>query len=254
MTTLKGRTVLVTGGASGLGRSCGQLAAERGAQVILADNDAERLEATATELGLQWLSCDIGSVESGKNLIAACIQDHGRLDGLVNAAGVMQTKEFLEITPDDFDRIIAVNLRGMFFLVQSAAREMALGPGGSIVNFASTAGRVGRPLSAHYAASKAAVINLTKSAASALAAHNIRVNAVCPGLIETPMIQQIREERAQLGTGTETQVQSRWESAIPMGRLGTPEDVAELTAFLLSDASRYITGEEIGVTGGTNGS
>jgi NAD(P)-dependent dehydrogenase (short-subunit alcohol dehydrogenase family) len=133
--------------------------------------------------------------------------------------------------------------------MQAAAVEMQRS-GGSIVLFASTAGRVGRPLAAHYAASKAATASLARSAALALAADGIRVNAISPGLVETPMLREIRAARTGLGAESPEAVRAEWESRVPLGRLGAATDVAELVAFLISDAAAYVTGEDIGVHGG----
>jgi D-sorbitol dehydrogenase (acceptor) len=254
MTALERKVVIVSGAASGMGAACAALAAERGAQVLLVDRDVDRLPQTAERLGMPWEACDVADVDATRRLARACAERHGRIDGLVNAAGVMQTRPYLEITPEAFDRIVSVNLRGLFFLQQAVAREMVATGGGSVVNFSSTAGRVGRPLASHYAATKAAILNLTRSTAVALAPHGVRVNAVCPGLVETPMIQSIREERTRLLDTTPDEVQRHWEQTIPLGRLGTPEEVAEIVVFLLSDASSYVTGEQIGATGGTDGS
>jgi D-sorbitol dehydrogenase (acceptor) len=254
MSSLDGRAVIVTGGASGIGLACAELVAERGADILLVDVDGDRLGSAAARLGVVAEQCDVGDPIATRDLVERCVQRFGHVDGLVNAAGVMQTRALLDVTPEDFDRIFRVNIRGLFFLLQAAARQMVTAGRGSIVNFSSTAGRVGRPFSSHYAASKAAIINLTRSAAAAFGDRGVRVNAVCPGLIETPMIQRIREERTKVMGVTQEEVQAHWESTLPMRRLGTPSEVAELVAFLLSDASSYITGEQIGATGGSDGS
>lgn len=255
MSSLDGKAILVTGAASGLGAACAALAAERGAQVLLADRDAERLEQVAGELGMPWEVCDVTGTDAVERLAQACTEQLGRVNGLVSAAGVTHTVPLLEITPEDFDRVVAVNLRAPFFLQQAVARRMVeAGTRGSIVNFSSTAGRVGRPLASVYALTKAAIINLTRSGALALAPHGVRVNAVTPGIVETPMIEAIRQRRADVQGTTPEAIQQGWEQSVPLGRLGTPAEVAETVAFLLSDASSYITGEQIGITGGTDGS
>ncbi len=250
----EGRAILVTGAASGMGRACAELFAQRGAKLLLVDRDAQALAQVADALGAPAEACDLTDVAQAPRLVARCLELHGALDGLVNAAGVFQTRPLLEIAPEDFDRVFAVNVRALFFLQQAAAAAMAERARGSIVNFSSTAGRVGRPHAAHYAASKAAVIALTRSAAVALAPSGVRVNAVCPGLIETPMVEAIRHERTQMFDTTPDAVQEHWRAIIPLGRLGTAAEVAELTAFLLSDAAAYVTGESVGATGGTDGS
>jgi NAD(P)-dependent dehydrogenase (short-subunit alcohol dehydrogenase family) len=253
--TLDDKVVLVTGAASGLGAASATLAVDRGARVLLADRDAERLEAVAASIDMPWEACDVADPAQTERLAESCVARFGRIDGLVSAAGVSHTCPLLEIAPEDFDRVVAVNLRGAFFLQQAvASRLVQAGDGGSIVNFSSTAGRVGRPLASVYALTKAAVRNMTRSAALALAADGVRVNAVTPGIVETPMIEAIIEARASVLATTPAAIYEGWEAVVPLGRLGRPTEVAEIVAFLLSDASSYVTGEEIGATGGTDGS
>jgi NAD(P)-dependent dehydrogenase (short-subunit alcohol dehydrogenase family) len=252
--SLRGRAVIVTGAASGLGRACADVAARRGASLLLVDRDGDRLREVAGELEAPSDTCDLSDVAVAPRLVDRCRAEHGAVDGLVNAAGIFQTRPLLDITPEDFDRMVAVNLRAVFFMQQAAARAMSERGRGSIVNLSSTAGRVGRPHAAHYAAVKAGVIALTRSAAMALAPSGVRVNALCPGLIETPMIDRIRHERSAVFGTTPQDVQRGWEALIPMGRLGTAEDVAEAAAFLLSDAAAYVTGENLGINGGTDAS
>src|SRR4051794_17946699 len=171
MKSTQGKVVAVTGAASGLGAACAELLARRGATVIGID----RVSASPPPGG-SWVTLDLADVDA----IAPAFAGLERLDGLVNAAGVMDTRRFGDITPTDFDRVFAVNVRGAFFVLQAAAEAMTRSGGGSAVLFASTAGRVGRPLASHYAASKAAMISLVKSTAAALAGSGIRVNAVSP--------------------------------------------------------------------------
>ena len=252
-TTLRGKSVLVTGAASGLGAACARLASARGAELYLVDREAAALADVANDLDAPYEVIDLADVDQVPRVVARCVEAHGGIDGLISAAGVMQTQRVLDITPEDFDRIFSVNARAAFFVMQAAAREMSTRGGGSIVNFSSTAGRVGRPLASHYAATKAAVISFTRSAAVALAPDGVRVNAVVPGLIETPMVARIRAERSDLLDTTPEEVQGGWGALIPLGRTGRPEEVAELVVYLLSDAAGYITGESIGVSGGTDG-
>ena len=145
-------------------------------------------------------------------------------------------------------------MRALFFLMQAAARRMITQTGGSIVNFSSTAGRAPRPIASHYAATKAAVLSFTRSAAVALASQNVRVNCVCPGLVETPMVDGIRRARSEMLATTPGAIQEQWVQTVPMGQLGTPDEVAEVVAFLISDRASYVTGEAVGITGGTDGS
>lgn len=249
MTSLAGKAVLVTGGASGIGAACAELAAAGGARVLALDIDEAGLAALAERTGVQYEVADLTDTDRLPDLIRVAADRLGGLDGVVNAAGVFQTRAILDITPADFDRMFAVNVRGLFFVQQAAARVMT---GGSIVNIASTAARVPRPVSSHYAASKAAVVSLSRSASVAWADRGIRVNSVCPGVIETPMIDAILTEQAGLAGVTPAELHARWRAANPLGRLGTPREVAELVTFLLSDAAAYITGESIGVNGGAD--
>jgi D-sorbitol dehydrogenase (acceptor) len=246
---MEGKVVAVTGAASGLGAACLDLLVERGATVIGIDRTA----AAAPPRG-SWETLDLSDIESIAPSLDRAVEPFGHLDGLVNAAGVMDTRRFDQVSPADFDRVFAVNVRAAFFVLQAAAVQMARSGGGSAVLFASTAGRVGRPLAAPYAASKAATISLMQSTAVALAESSIRVNCVSPGLIETPMLQDIRIARTREGADSPEAVRAQWESRIPLERLGTPREVAEVVAFLVSDASSYVTGEDIGIHGGLQGS
>lgn len=235
-----------------MGAACAEAASYAGARVVAVDRDEGRLSALASRIEVRHEVLDLAEVNELPGLVERCMDVFGRLDGLVNAAGVFQSRALLEITPSDFDTVFAVNLRGLFFLQQAAAKAMITGGGGSIVNFASTAARVARPISSHYAASKAAVVSFTRSAAAALGPMGVRVNAICPGVIQTPMIDAVLEQWGRLQDMSADDVASSWRQANPLGRLGTPEEVAALVLFLLADESSYVTGESIGINGGTD--
>lgn len=259
MTSLRGKTVIVSGAASGLGLASARAALAAGAEVCASDLDEARLRAVwagasaRSEVFVE--PADLVKDEAGEQLVAATRHRFGKVDGLVSCAGVFDTRPLLDIGPGDFDRIFAIHARGAFFLMQAMARAIVdQGTPGSIVNFASTAGRQGRPLAAHYAAAKAAVISFSRSAAVALAPAAIRVNCLCPGLIETPMIAEIRQQRSVLLGISSEEVTDGWRRLVPLGRLGTADEVSAVAVFLLSDAASYVTGEAIGITGGTDAS
>ena len=237
-TSLDERVVLVTGAASGLGLASSRLAHHRGAKLVLADINVGALEPIAAELGALAIACDVSDPTDSARAVEATVSHHGRIDGLVNAAGVMQTSPYLEIDEAQYDRIVSVNLKGAFFLAQAAARRMMAG-GGSIVLFSSTAGRAGRPLASHYAAAKAGIFGFTKALARESASKGITVNAVAPGYIATDMVKAVKEE-----------ILKSIVSGIPVGRLGEPEEVARCVVFLAADEAAFITGETLSVNGG----
>lgn len=250
MSQLVGKAVVITGAASGMGHAVAQMAHERGASVLAVDIDQAGLERLESECaGISCRGADLTAPEAPDLVAAEALKLFGRVDGLVNAAGIFQTRAILDVSRADLARMFAVNFEALYFMQQAAGRVMERG---SVVNFASTAARVPRPISSHYAASKAAVVSASRSAATAWGPRGIRVNAVCPGVIETPMIDGILVEQAERAGVTEAELFSQWCSMSPMGRLGRPSEVAELVMFLLSDAASYITGESIGVNGGAD--
>lgn len=230
---LVGKVVLVTGGASGIGAACAARLAREGASVVVGD-----LKVAPDDVGsIEMDVADPAQVGAG---IARLLERHGRLDGLVHSAGIARTGSFLDTAIGDFDRIIEVNLRGTFIACQAAARAMVGSGGGAIVNIASVSGMIGNGRRSVYGASKAAVIHLTKVMAVELARHRIRANAVSPGPITTPLVD---------GFYTEA-VRREWTDRVPMGRFGTPDEVAPIAAFLCSDDATYITGQTIAADGG----
>jgi NAD(P)-dependent dehydrogenase (short-subunit alcohol dehydrogenase family) len=242
---LESRVALVTGAATGIGAAIAEALGESGAAVHGADlawQDGSPRLAGRHELDVTDRAAVRGAVDA---VVAAA----GRLDILVNAAGAMRAHEDLLAYDDaDWESIVGVNGRGTFTCMQEAVRVMP--PGSAIVNIASTAGRNGRTLSPPYAASKAAVINLTRSVSRLVAAKGIRVNAVCPGLIMTEFNVRLgRQLGPARGQTPEEFIAARAE-AVPMGRPGDPEEVADVVCFLCSSAARYVTGQSLNVDGG----
>jgi NAD(P)-dependent dehydrogenase (short-subunit alcohol dehydrogenase family) len=190
---------------------------------------------------------DVAQISAAVDRILAA---WGVVDILVNCAGIIRVTPFLDVSETEWDQVLDVNLKGTFFFCQTIGRQMASRGRGSIINIASIAGRSGRKDVATYAASKAGVINVTQSAALALAPYQVRVNAICPGVIATAMWEQIDAERAQLEGVAPGEPLKKMGSAIPMGRVGRTDDLVETVAFLAGDGSAYITGQSINVCGG----
>ena len=266
---LADKIAIVTGAGQGIGKGVALRLARLGAHVVVAEYNPETAETTCDEvrlLGQRALACpvDLSQVEQIQPMVERVVAELGRIDILVNNAGRVQTKYLLDLTPEDWDRVVDVNQRGLFFCMQAVARQMvaqipeeirnadrAPHSFGKIVNFSSVAGRSGRPYSAHYAAAKTAVISITKSAALALAKYNINVNAVAPGLVPTPMWIQIDQERGELfGSQPGEAMHNFIEQYIPLKRAATADDLAGAVAFLCSSDADYITGQCLNVDGG----
>lgn len=242
---LEGRIALVTGGTGGIGAAtCSRLAAE-GARVAVADLDLDRARALAADIDGLGVELDVRSTDSARAAVAAAESDLGPLDVLVNNAGIADDDFFVRSTEDQWDRLIAVNVRGVLAVTHAVLPGMQDRGSGSIVNLASEAGRVGSQLGTVYSATKGAVIAFTKALAKETARRGVRVNAVAPGPIDTPMMRQA----AQLGEIGERFVQGMIASTA-MRRPGHPDEVAATIAYLACDDASYVTGETIGVSGG----
>lgn len=250
--TLTGRCAVVTGGAVGIGRAiCAALAA-RGARVAVADIDAAAAHRTAADLGPGHAAVEIdvtrrASVEAG---LAAAAEALGGFDLLCANAGVSTMNRAIDLTDAEWDHNFDVNARGVFLTNQIAARRFLDQGAGCIVNTASLAGKVGAPLLAHYSASKFAVVGWTQALARELAPAGIRVNAVCPGFVRTGMQKREVAWEAELRGMTPEAVVADYVAQTPLGRLEEAEDVAEVVAFLASDAARFMTGQAVLVDGG----
>ncbi len=249
-----GKTALVTGGAGGIGAATAARLSSAGALVVVADLNAAAASACATGLPGPALGreLDVTRPDAIAALVAQLEAEVGGIDLLVNNAGVYDMEPLLDVTPAGFDRLFNVNARGLFFVMQAVAQAMvAAGRPGVIVNVASQAGRRGEAASAVYAATKAAVISLTRSAALALIAHNIRVNAVAPGVVDTPMWTVVDRLHAETTGAAPGETLRRAVEAIPAHRMGTPDEIATAVVFLLTDASQYVVGQTLNVDGGT---
>jgi NAD(P)-dependent dehydrogenase (short-subunit alcohol dehydrogenase family) len=247
---LDGRAAFVTGGAAGIGAAIVAALSAAGARVHAADLawGADPAEPPAGVTPVELDVTDRGQIDAA---LDALVSAEGRLDVLVNNAGVMRSRDFFEYTPEDWGHVLKVNAEAVFFCQQAAARRMIdLGAGGSVVNIASVAGRDGRTLSPPYAASKAAVISLTRSTARRLAPHGIRVNAVCPGIIDTEFNVRLGRQYGPAEGLTPEEFVARRTESVPLARLGTPAEVAAVACFLASDAASYVTGQSINVDGG----
>ncbi|MEI6761638.1 MAG: SDR family oxidoreductase [Betaproteobacteria bacterium] len=239
---LAGRVCLVTGGAQGIGEACVRRFVHDRARAVLVDVDDAQGTALATELGATFIHCDVGDKAQVDAMVARCMADFGRIDVLVNNAGIFKAADFLEVSEADFDAVLRVNLKGAFLVGQAVARQMAQTGGGAIINMSSVNGVLAIPSIASYNVSKGGVNQLTRVMALALADHGIRVNAVAPGTIAT--------ELAAKAVLTSEDARARILSRTPMRRLGEPSEVADVVAWLASDAASYVTGEIVTVDGG----
>ena len=249
MEDLKNKVVVITGARRGMGKADALLFAQKGAKVVVSDISQEDCQAVVDEIEKKGgeamaVKCDVSQKQEVDNLFSKTIEKFGRVDVLVNNAGIAEFKPFLEMTEEEWDRTLDINLKGYFLCAQAAAKEMAKQKSGVIVNIASVAmGQVGVGFLniVHYCASKGGIAAMTEAMALELAPYNIRVNAIAPGMIETPMLDPIKQDpKAMEG------ILAR----VPLNRMGKPEEIADLVVFLASDKSSYITGSIIVIDGG----
>ena len=241
---LAGRVAIVTGGSRGIGLTSARLLAEGGASVVVSGRDAARLEAATRELeatgaAVLGVAADAVRREDVERLVEAARERFGRLDVLVNNAGMTRDQLLVRMKDDDWDQVLDTNLRGVFLMTRAVGKVMMRQRGGRIINISSTAGAMGNAGQVNYSAAKAGVIGLTKAAARELAHWNILVNAVAPGLIETDMTASLPAEAREALLGQ-----------VPLKRIGVARDVAEVVRFLAGDGAAYITGQTIHVNGG----
>jgi acetoin reductase-like protein len=252
---LQDKVALITGAASGMGRAMALGYAAEGAHVVVADLDEQGAGKVVTEIETgggtgQVETFDVSAPEQSRAAVQRVVDSCGRLDVLVNNAGIGLIKEVWNTTQQEWDRIFDVNVRGVFFCSQAALEPMRRQGAGRIINLASIAGRRGEALVAAYCASKAAVISITQSTALAAAPHGITVNAMAPGVVDTPYWQQVDRQFGELLGKEPGQHFADVSSSIPLGRAEQPADVVPLAVFLASSGADYITGQTYNVDGG----
>ena len=250
MKRLDGKTALVTGGARGIGRAICEAFANAGAKVAVADLLEQDAQETATAVGGMAVAMDVTDLASIRSGVAAVEKAWGGIDILVNNAGIFNMASIDKITPEDYRRQYDVNVGGTLFAIQAVVPGMKKRGGGAIINFASQAGRRGEPNIAVYCSTKAAVISITQSLALEFADDNIRVNAIAPGVIDTPMWKHVDAQFAEYENKAIGQKKREVGEAVPLGRMGDPRDVADPCVFLASDEARYITAQTLNVDGG----
>jgi len=253
MGRFQGRGVVVTGAAQGMGRAIAEAFVTEGARVVLADLNEEGVVKTSGELGQNGntfpVRCDVTKADDVTNLIERAREHLGAVDVFVNNAGTITMRQVIDLGEDEWDLVMDVNAKGVFLCTRAILPHMLERKSGSIVNIASQAGKRGYKLFAHYCASKAAVIVFSKGVALEVAPH-VRINCVCPGIVNTEMMErEYAWEQAMTGEAKES-IQKRWMSGIPMGRFQEPEHIARVAMFLASDDASEMTGQAINVTGG----
>lgn len=241
---LEGRVALVTGGARGIGKAICEKLASEGAIVAMVDILLEVAEQTAAEFKAKGyeamaIQANVANVEDADNAVKAVVDKYGKLDILVNNAGITRDTLMMRMTEQDWDMVMAVNLKGTFNFTKSATKAMMRARYGRIVNIASVVGRMGNVGQANYSSSKAGVIALTKTTAKEFGSRNITANAVAPGFIQTDMTGKLSEE-----------VRAEFLKTIPLKRAGLPEDVANVVCFFCQDESAYVTGQVLNIDGG----
>ncbi len=239
---LDGKVALVTGGSRGIGRAIAEALAEGGARIAVVARDGERASAVAAELpgsGHAGFACDVADPQAVNTTLAAAEERLGPVDILINNAGITRDNLLIRMKDEEFDEVIAANLKGAFNFTRAAARGMMKRRDGAILNITSVVGLIGNAGQANYAASKAGLLGLTKSVARELASRGVRCNAIAPGFITTDMTGELNEKQIEELRGR-----------IPLGALGTPADVAAAARFLVGPGARYITGQVLAVDGG----
>ena len=249
---LKNKVAIITGAASGIGKSIAAAFAKEGAKVSIADINLDAAEKTAKEIGSSAIAVkvDVSDISSAEEMAKKVEKESGPLDILVNNAGVSYIIPFLECSQDIWDKTIGINLKGTFNCCQAVLKRMAPRKSGVVINISSQSGKSGNSHYTAYCASKFGIIGLTQSLAVEFASLGIRVNALCPGVVLTPLWDQMIGDYAKKRNMKPEEVKPYFESKIPLGRLCTEKDVADTAVFLASDKASYITGQSINISGG----
>lgn len=249
------RVIVITGGARGIGRGIAEALAGAGTVIVLTDLLSDSLEGAARSVRAKGSECvthvlDVTNALRVTAVIGDVVEQFGKIDALFNNAGVIDVCPFLDATETDWDRTMEVNAKGVFLCGQAVARHMVKRGAGRIVNTASVAARVGVPDMVAYAASKAAVVSITRSMSIALAPHGVTVNAIAPGIVATEMWTLIDGQRGEQRGLASGEALAERVAAIPLGRAAGPQDIAAVAAFLVSDAAAYVTGQTLNIDGG----
>ncbi len=238
---LTNRTAIITGAARGIGLACAERFVAEGAHVVMTDVLDEIGIAGAKRLGATYMHCDVSKSSNVTAVVAAVVKQHGTVDILLNNAAISISSDFLEMSEADYDRVLDINLKGSFLMLQACAREMVKQAAGSIINMSSVNDTLAIPGIVSYCVAKGGVSQLTRATSIALAPHGIRVNAIGPGSIMTDMLKSVVNDKAAM---------ARVMSRTPMGRVGDPSEIASIAVFLASNDSSYVTGQTIYADGG----
>ena len=238
---LKNRIAIITGAARGIGLACAESFVAEGAHVVIVDVLDEIGKTEAKRLGATYLHCDVSKSSDVKAVVAAVVKQHGAVDILLNNAAISISGDFLEISESDYDKVLDINLKGSFLMLQACAREMVKKSAGSIINMSSVNDTLAIPAIISYCVAKGGVSQLTRATSIYLSPHGIRVNAIGPGSIRTDMLKAVVNDKDAL---------ARVMSRTPMGRVGEPSEIASIAVFLASDDSSYVTGQTIYADGG----
>jgi NAD(P)-dependent dehydrogenase (short-subunit alcohol dehydrogenase family) len=238
---LKNRIAIITGGARGIGLACAERFVAEGAHVVILDVLDEVGKTEAKRLGATYMHCDVSKSSDVTAVVAAVVKQHGTVDILLNNAAINISGDFLETSEADYDKVLDINLKGSFLMLQACAREMVKQAAGSIINMSSVNDTLAIPSIVSYCVAKGGISQLTRATSISLAPHGIRVNAIGPGSIMTDMLKSVVNDKAAM---------ARVMSRTPMGRVGEPSEIASIAVFLASDESSYVTGQTIYADGG----